>query len=145
VEAYSPFPLEDLPEALGLGHTGIGLVVLLGGLLGGAAGYALQYYAAVIAYPMNVGGRPLHSWPAFIPVTFEMVILGAAVAAVLGMQFMNGLPRPHHPLFNVPDFARASQDGFFLAVEAADPRFDLRKTRVVLQAAGALRVSEVKT
>jgi hypothetical protein len=145
VEAYSPYPLEELPEALGLGRTWIGLVVLVGGMLGGAAGYALQVYVSVVAYPLNVGGRPLHSWPAFVPVTFEMAILGAAAAAVLGMLFMNGLPRPHHPLFNVPDFARASQDGFFLAVEATDPRFDLRKTRVVLQAAGALSVSEVKT
>jgi hypothetical protein len=145
VEAYSPYPLEELPEALGLGRTWIGLVVLLGGVLGGAAGYGLQYYVSVIAYPLNVGGRPLHSWPAFVPVTFEMAILGAALAAILGMLFMNGLPRPHHPLFNVPEFARASQDGFFLAVEATDPRFDLRKTRVVLQATGALIVREVKT
>jgi hypothetical protein len=145
VEAYSPYPLDELPEALGLGRTWIGLVVLVGGVLGGAAGYALQVYVSVAAYPLNVGGRPLHSWPAFVPVTFELAILGAAVAAVLGMLFMNGLPQPHHPLFNVPGFARASQDGFFLAVEAVDPRFDLRKTRVVLQAAGALSVSEVKT
>jgi ActD protein len=110
VDAFTPMPVEGLAEALGKTYTRIPAITFLGGLVGGISGYALQYYVAVIAYPLNVGGRPLHSWPAFIPVTFEMTVLCAALAAVLGMLALNGLPRPHHPLFNIDEFKLASRD-----------------------------------
>jgi hypothetical protein len=133
LDAHTPFPVEGLAEAVGFQKRKLPLIVLLGGLAGLAAGYGLQYYAAVVGYPMNVGGRPLHSWPQFIPVTFEMTILGAALAAVLGMLALNKLPQPYHPLFNVPEFERASQNRFFLCIEATDPRFDRRATHELLQ------------
>lgn len=123
VDAYSPFPVEGLDEAMGLGPTRLPLLVLLGGLAGGAGGFALQYYLTAVDYPLNVGGRPLNSWPAFIVIAFELTVLVAALTAVLGMLTLNGLPRPHHPVFNVPRFALATRDRFFLAIEAADPAF----------------------
>jgi hypothetical protein len=123
-EAYAPFPIEELSEAVGHPHTRLAWVVFFGGLVGGLIGYLLQYYTAVVTYPLNIGGRPLHSWPAFIPVTFECTILGASLAAVLGMLARNGLPMPYHPLFHVPRFARASSDLFFLCIQARDPMFD---------------------
>lgn len=143
IDAYSPFPIEELSEALALRRTRLPLLVLLGGVTGALVGYGMQYYTAVLDYPLNVGGRPLHSWPAFIPVTFEMIILTAALVAVLGMLALNGLPMPYHPVFNVPGFALASRDRFFLSVEAKDPLFDLGKTRAFLQDLGAREVSEV--
>jgi hypothetical protein len=143
LDAFSPYPVDGLAEALGRRWNWVPLLALLGGLGGGAAGYGLQYWVAVIQYPLNVGGRPLHSWPAFIPITFEMTILGAAVAAGLGMLALNRLPQPHHPLFNVEAFARASEDRFFLLVEARDRRFDAHRTQRLLLGLGALVVHDV--
>jgi hypothetical protein len=133
MDAYSPFPIEELHEALGGGHTRLPLIVLIGGILGCIGGYALQYWTQAIAYPINVGGRPYHSWPAFIPVTFECTILAAALSAVLGMVALNGLPMPYHPVFNVPRFALASRNRFFLCIEARDPKFDVERTRRFLE------------
>jgi len=143
MDGYSPFPIEELHEALGSHHTRLPLVVLLGGLAGCVGGYGLQYWASAIAYPLNVAGKPLHSWPAFIPVTFECTILGAALAAVLGMLALNGLPMPYHPVFNVARFALASRNRFFLCIEARDPKFDLEETRRFLETLNPREVTTV--
>ncbi|MGB6430417.1 MAG: DUF3341 domain-containing protein [Candidatus Acidiferrales bacterium] len=143
MDAYTPFPVEGLAEALGRHHTFVPLITLIGGIAGGSGGFALQYWVSKIAYPINVGGRPFNSWPAFIPVTFEMTILGAALSAVLGMLALNGLPMPYHPLFNEPRFALASRDRFFLCVEARDRRFDLAETRRLLETLTPRAVMEV--
>src|SRR5437762_2688076 len=133
MDAYSPFPVDGLAEAIGFHRTRVPLIVLIGGILGCAGGFWLQYWVSVIDYPINIGGRPLNSWPSFIPVTFELTILLAALAAVCGMLGLNGLPMPYHPLFNVPRFAQASRDRFFLCIEARDPRFDRETTRRFLE------------
>jgi len=143
MDAYSPLPIEELHEALGFEDRRLPLIVLVGGMIGALSGYGLQWWASTIAYPLNVGGRPLHSWPAFIPVTFEMTILVAALSAVFGMLALNGLPQPYHPVFNVPRFALASRNRFFLCIEARDPRFDLQKTRAFLEALNPREVSTV--
>lgn len=127
VDAFTPFPLEELSHAVGFHHTKMPLIVLIGGVLGGSFGYWLQWWISVKAYPLDIGGRPPHSWPAFIPVTFELTILTAAIFAVLGMLAMNGLPRPHHPLFEIDEFSRASSDSYFLCVEARDEQFDEKR------------------
>jgi hypothetical protein len=143
MDAYTPFPAEEVAEELGLHRSRLPWVVFAGGLVGGLAGYFMQYYASVLSYPLNVGGRPLHSWPSFIPVTFEMTVLVAAVTAVLAMLGMNGLPMPYHPLFNVPRFALASRDRFFLCIEARDPQFDREGTRRFLEGLHPREVFEV--
>lgn len=144
MDAYTPYPIEELAEALGYRSRGrLPRLVLLGGLLGGAGGFGLQYWTSVIAYPLNVGGRPLNSWPAFIPITFETTILAAALTAVLGMLALNGLPQPYHPAFNVPEFALASRDRFFLCIEETDPSFDPEATRQFLKGLGPVEVYDV--
>jgi hypothetical protein len=144
MDAYTPFPVEGLHEALGLRSTWMPLIVLLGGLIGAALGYSLQYYISVIDYPVNIGGRPLHSWPAFIPVTFELTVLVAGLFAVLGMLALNGLPMPYHPVFNAPFFSLATHDRFFLCIEASDPKFERGQTRLFMDSLNARRVSEVE-
>jgi hypothetical protein len=143
MDAYSPFPIEELHEALGAPHSKLPLIVLIGGLCGGLGGYYLQYWIAAITYPINVGGRPFHSWPAFIPVTFECTILAAALSAVLGMLALNGLPTPYHPVFNVPRFALASRNRFFLVIEAKDAKFHLEGTRSFLETLNPREVTTV--
>jgi hypothetical protein len=138
VNAYTPFPVRGLSDALGHKPTRLPLAVLIGGILGGCAGYFMMYYASVISYPLNVGGRPLHSWPAFNPITFEMTVLGAAGTAFLGMLARNGLPHPNHPLFNVHAFTLASRNRFFLSIQSTDPLFDVNQTRRFLQDLGAV-------
>jgi hypothetical protein len=144
LDAYTPFPIEELNEALGLGQTWVPLIVLIGGLLGGIGGYLMQYYLSAIDYPLNIGGRPVHSWPAFIPITFEMAVLVAGIFAVLGMLALNGLPMPYHPVFNVPRFALASRDRFFLCIEARDPKFERDETRRFLDRMSPRVVTEVE-
>jgi hypothetical protein len=143
MDAYSPFPVEGLSEALGHKRTLVPLVVLLGGITGGLGGYFMEWYALARDYPINVGGRPFHSWPAFIPITFELTILSASICALLSMVIFNKLPQPYHPVFNVADFARASVDRFFLCIESTDPKFDLKKTREFLASCQAREVLEV--
>jgi hypothetical protein len=144
VDGYSPYPMEELSEALDFHHSHLPMLVLGGGITGAIAGYGLQYWSSVIEYPMNIGGKPFHSWPAFIVPTFETTILFAAATAVLGMLALNGLPEPYHPVFNVPSFALASRDRFFICIEATDPRFDRAETRKFLESLGAVSVSEVE-
>ena len=144
VDAYTPFPIEEVFEALHLHKSKVPLLVLGGGLTGLMAGFGLAYWSSVIAYPMNIGGRPMNSWPSFIPVTFETTILIAAFSAVIGMIALNGLPKPYHPVFNVERFAkRASRDSLFLVIEAADPKFDREKTHAFLTGLGATEVNEI--
>jgi len=143
LDAYSPFPIEELSEALGFHRNRLPLLVLIGGIIGGLSGLGLEYWTAVIDYPINVGGRPFFSWPSFIPITFECTVLLAAFSAVLGMLALNGLPMPYHPVFNVPRFALATRDRFFLCIEATDPKFDRDDTRRFLERFVPRSVSEV--
>lgn len=144
MDAYSPVPVHGLSEALGQRYTLLPWLVFLGGLAGGIGIYSFMYWASVIDYPLITGGKPLHSWPAFIPITFEATVLVAGITATLGMFALNKLPQPHHPVFNAPGFDRASTDRFFLCIEADDPKFDAEATKAFLQTLGAEKVSEVE-
>lgn len=144
MDAYTPIPVEGLSEAIGFRHTRLPLITLIGGIVGGLGGFAMQYIASVWHYPIVVAGRPVDSWMAFIPITFETTILFASFATVLGMLALNGLPMPYHPVFNVPSFALASRDRFFLCIETRDPNFDLERTRTFLREQSPLAVHEVK-
>jgi Alternative complex III, ActD subunit len=145
MDAFTPFPVEGLADAVGFHRTRVPLIVLIGGLIGCGGGFFLQYYPNVIGYPLNIGGRPYFSWPAFIPITFELTILCAALSAVFGMLALNGLPTPYHPVFNVGRFELASRNRFFLVIKARDPMFDPEKTRQFLSELKAREVSEVGT
>jgi hypothetical protein len=144
MDAFTPFPVEGLAEALHAGATSVPFVALIGGLLGGGGAYLLQYYLSAINFPLNVGGRPLHSAPSFIIITFELTILGAALFAVLGMLALNKLPMPHHPVFNVPRFVLASRDRFFLCIEATDKTFDAARTREFLSELHPIEVTNIE-
>jgi Alternative complex III, ActD subunit len=132
IDAYSPFPVEHLDEALGFTRNRVPLMALIGALVGGCGTYLMQWYSAVIDYPLNIGGRPLHSWPSFIVPTFEITILGAALAAFFGMLLANGLPRLNHPIFNALHFEHATRNRFFICIEASDPHFDLEGVEAFL-------------
>jgi hypothetical protein len=144
IDGYSPLPVHGLGDAIGFPRTKLPWLVFCFGILGGICGYGLCYWVSVIDYPMNIAGKPLHSGPMFIPVTFELTILFAALSSAFGMFIANGLPQPYHPVFNVESFARASQDRFFLSIEADDPQFDLDKTRIFLNGLNPHEVAEVE-
>jgi hypothetical protein len=143
MDAYSPFPVEGLAEAIGFHKNRVALVVLIGAIIGGLSAYALQYWVAVITYPVNVGGRPYHSWPSFIIVTFELTILFGGLSAAIGMLALNGLPMPYHPVFNVPEFAKASDNKFFLVVFSSDSNYDAVRTRSFLSGLAPRMIAEV--
>lgn len=142
-DAYTPFPVHGLDDALGVRKTILPAIVLSGGILGGLTGFGMQYFAWVIHYPINIAGKPPNSWPAFIPITFEVTVLFASLAAVVGMLALNGLPSPYHPTFHVKNFERASDDLFFLCIESEDPKFDKDEARRFLSSVGAAEVTDV--
>ena len=144
VDAYTPFPIEGLAKAIGFRWTFVPLITLMGGVMGGLGGFGLQYWCSAITYPLNIGGRSLNSWPAFIPVTFELTVLGASIFSVVGMLALNRLPQPYHPVFSVERFVHASTDRFFLCIEARDPKFHLAETSRFLENLHAVHVIEVK-
>jgi len=143
LDAYTPFPIEELNDVLHLHKNKLPLIVLCGGVMGALTGYLLQYFVTVIYFPINVAGRPLHSWPSYIVITFELTILFGALATVLGLLGLCGLPMPYHPVFNVPRFSAASRDRFFLCIEASDPMFNVQTTSRFLESMDAKEVSEV--
>jgi hypothetical protein len=143
IDAYSPFPVEELAEAIGFHTNRVAFVTLIGAIVGGISGYLMQYWMNAVNYPVLVGGKPPHSWPAFIPITFEMTILFGGISAVLGMLALNGLPMPYHPVFNVPRFVMATKDRFFLIVFSTDPKYSPTGTRQFLESLGPRSISEV--
>src|SRR5450432_3225005 len=142
IDAYSPFPIEELGEAIGFHHNGVALITLIGGMLGCLGGFMLQWWISTISYPVNIGGRPMNSWPSFVPVTFEMTILFAGLSAVFGMLVLNGLPQPYHPVFNVPRFEAVTNNHFFLIIFSTDKNYDPAGTRQFLEGLGPISVSE---
>lgn len=144
MDAYSPFPIDGLAESMGHDYTAVPLFTLVGGIVGGLGGYFMEWYSMSRLYPLNVGGRPLHSWPNFIPVTFELTVLIASLSAFLSVFVLNRLPQLNHPVFNVPEFERASIDRFFLCIEAKDPKFDAEGTRRFLEELKPVKVTEVE-
>lgn len=144
INGYSPYPIEELDEAIGFTRTSLPLIVLIGGIVGGLGGFFMQYWMEVIDYPLNVGGKPYNSWPAFIPITFESTVLVASFAAVLGMLALNKLPQPYHPVFNAPNFVLATRDKFFLVIEANDPKFRHAETTQFMNTLGAMGVNDVE-
>lgn len=143
LDAFSPFPIEGLSEALEVKDNRVALFTLLGGLFGCAGGFGMQYYAAVINYPFNIGGRPLNSWPAFVPVTFELTVLCASFGALISLLWLNGFPKPYHPVFNAPRFNLATFNRFFLCIKARDPNFDVVRTREFLESLQPKEVADV--
>jgi hypothetical protein len=144
MDAFSPFPVEGLAEAIGHEFTSVPLFTLLGGIVGGLGGYFMEWYSAAQLYPINIGGRPLNSWPNFIPITFELTVLIASISALAAMLALNRLPQPYHPVFNVQEFRRASIDRFFLCIQVSDPKFDRDATKHFLESLGASEVMEVE-
>jgi hypothetical protein len=143
MDAYSPFPVEEVSEALHIHDRKLPLLVLIGGILGCVGGFSLATWTSVIDYPINVGGRPFFSWPSFLPITFECTVLVAAATCVLGLLALNGLPMPYHPVFNVPQFALATREKFFLCIESTDPQFHSEETRRFLESLEPISVAEV--
>jgi hypothetical protein len=144
MEAYTPFPVEGLSKIIGVRRNWVPLIMLVGGILGGLGGFFMQYYAAALHYPLNIGGRPLWSWPAFIPITFELTVLSAALSGAFGMLAINRLPQPYHPVLNVEQFGLATQTKFFLCIESVDPKFNRDETRRFLESLDAREVLDVK-
>jgi hypothetical protein len=144
MEAYAPFPVDGLAEAVGMRRNWVAPITLFFGILGGSTAYGMQWFSSTIHYPLNVGGRPLHSWPAFVPITFELTVLFASLSAVIGMLLLNGLPRLHHAIFNTPFFEERNQTHFYLCIEQSDERFDLTQTRGLLQAQNPAAIWEVE-
>lgn len=144
MDAYSPYAVEGVADAIGFQKTRVPLIMLLGGISGALTAYGMQWYSAVIDYRLNVGGRPPHSWPAFIPITFELTVLFASIAGVLGMLVLNGLPKPYHPVFNAPEFKLASQTRFFLCIEASDSLFQSEEVRAFLLTLKPAKILEVE-
>jgi ActD protein len=144
MDAYAPMPVEGLAEAVGFRKTTVQKIVLAAGFLGACGGFTLCWWMTVVAYPHNVAGRPLNSWPAYVPITFESMVLVACLTALVSMLALNGLPEPYHPVFNVPEFARASRDRFFLCIESSDARFDVDGTREFLEGLRPMGVMEVE-
>jgi hypothetical protein len=144
MDAYTPFPVHGLSEAIGFKDVKVPFSVFIGGLCGVTFGFSLLWYTATVDYPLDVGGKPFNSLPSFVPISFECTVLFSALTAVFGMLAYNRLPKPYHPIFNTPGFERASQDRFFLAIEAADPNYDSSKTREFLDSLHPLSVAEVE-
>src|SRR5712675_2671888 len=144
INGYSPFPIEELSEAIGFKRSALPIIVLIGGIIGALGGFFMQYWMEVVDYPINVGGKPFNSWPAFIPITFECTVLVAAFSAVFGMLGLNGLPQPYHPLFNAPNFALATRDSFFLVIEASDRKFEHDQVMRFLRSLEAREVVDVE-
>lgn len=143
MDGYSPYPVGEVADALGFPRSEIGAVMFIGGLCGATLGFGMMTWASVVDYPINIGGKPFWSWPQFIPITWELLVLTASLTGVFGLFGLCGLPQPYHPVFNVPNFARATRDRFFLVIETADPKFDLAGVKAFMTTTGALSVEEV--